>query len=164
MKQILLVLALFGILNQAELKANELELGVNLLTFHVYDRNEGFANKVDEKGAFMTNKVNYIRYNQYYLIEGVDSIGSQMHGMMYETNNNILIGGYTYNKREWNTHLGYTGKNKYKNDLGEALGFIPVLGYKINKEHRINKQLKLNFNLIISPVICNATVGLIIEL
>lgn len=117
--------------------AKELTLGINLLSIHGFDRSRYFSNKIDSEGAAMYLKYIYLRYEDYYLVVGKDSIGSTTVGTMYEYNN-FIIGLYTYNRSDW-------ARVHQENSFGETLGFVPYLGYKV--------KLSNNINFIFNPIL-----------
>lgn len=154
MKQLILILIALFLILLSQVEATELELGVNLITMHTMDRNEQFSNKVDAKGILMTNSFQYIGLNKkYYLLKGEDSVGSKMAGGFYTFDNNIIIGGYSYNKKDWKA-------KKMKNTLGDSLGFIPIIGYKWTENLAITEDISLKSNVILTPVIVNWSIGI----
>lgn len=158
MKNIILLIALIIGLNYCQqahsYEIKSLEIGANLLTVHTVDRSKYFSNNLDGNGMLITNPVSYLGINdKHYFISGVDCANSRIFGSFYKFDNNIIIGGYSYNQKDWK-------KQGLWNTVGDTLGFMPIIGYKHTEKWQITKNVSLTATAIISPLTINALAGL----
>lgn len=153
----------------------DFKISYNLLTAHTFSRGD-YANKLDDRGIFLMNKMFFIEKNGLGIILGEDSAGVFVYGGFLELplrvkKFSLVLGAYSYSKEKWekskepylHTEVGSDGniygakryKKTYANHVGNKLGFIPIIGVKYN----LYKQKYFETDLFISVSTINLLAG-----
>lgn len=95
---------------------------------HTFAREEDFSNKITKNGFLMYNPILSLNINKNNYIIGKDSVNSSFIGY-YRNFNDLVVGLYTHNLKDWKN----SGLYAFNLKLNNSYGLIPIIGYEFRQ-------------------------------